>query len=52
MQIIIVLNTAALAKEASASVGLMVGEGVWAVLNGQQYPYVGNPAVYQHEKWN
>ena len=45
-------HVAALTKEASQKMGTMVGEGVWAVLNNQKYPYVGNPDVYQNKKWN
>lgn len=44
-------HVAALTKEASSRMGLMVGEGVWAVLNGQKHPHVGNPSVYSHSKW-
>lgn len=44
-------HVAALTKEASKNMGTMVGEGIWSVLNGHKYPYVGNPLVYQHEKW-
>ena len=44
-------HVAALTKEASAKMGKMVGEGVWAILKGERYPYVGNPSVYRHPKW-
>ncbi len=44
-------HMAALSKESSLRAAKMAVDGILAVLNGERYPYVANPEVYEHEKW-
>ncbi|WP_373099812.1 MULTISPECIES: hydroxyacid dehydrogenase [Pasteurellaceae] len=39
-------------KEAASGVATMATEGVLAVINGERWPYVCNPEVYEHPRWN
>ncbi|WP_044469630.1 hydroxyacid dehydrogenase [Mannheimia massilioguelmaensis] len=39
-------------KEAASGVATMAAEGVIAVINGERWPYVCNPEVYNHPRWN
>ncbi len=32
-------------------VATMAAEGVIAVINGEQWPYVCNPEAYEHPRW-
>lgn len=36
-------------KEAASGVATMAAEGVIAVINGEQWPYVCNPEAYEHQ---
>ncbi|WP_455647787.1 hydroxyacid dehydrogenase [Lonepinella koalarum] len=38
-------------KEAASGVATMAAEGVLAVINGERWPYVCNPEVYDHPRW-
>ncbi len=38
-------------KEAASGVATMAAEGVIAVINGEQWPYVCNPEAYEHPRW-
>lgn len=49
--VILTPHVAANTKEASVRMGLMVGEGVAAVLAGERCLKIGNPEVYRHPRW-
>lgn len=44
-------HSAAQTKEAVIHMAQMCVNGCLAVLNGEKWPYVANPEVYQHPKW-
>ena len=44
-------HSAAQTREAVINMHLMCMEGCLAVLNGEQWPYVADKKVYEHEKW-
>lgn len=44
-------HSAAQTKEAVINMALMCVEGCLAVLKGEQWPYVADKKVYEHEKW-
>lgn len=44
-------HSAAQTKEAVIKMARMCVEGCFAVLNGEKWPYVANPEVYQTSKW-
>ncbi len=44
-------HSAAQTREAVINMALMCVEGCLAVLNGEQWPYVADKKVYEHEKW-
>ena len=45
-------HMAALTQESHHNMGSMLADGVIAVLSGKRWPYVGNPQVYDHPRWN
>lgn len=49
--IIVTPHMAPLTKETTAEIVKIAAEGTLAVLNGQKWPYVANPEVYDHPKW-
>lgn len=44
-------HSAAQTKEAVVNMAQMCVNGCLAVINGEQWPYVANPNVYKHPKW-
>ena len=44
-------HSAAQTREAVIRMAQMCVEGCLAVLNGEKWPYVADPKVYEHEKW-
>ena len=44
-------HSAAQTKEAVINMASMCVEGCLAILNGEQWPYVADKKVYEHEKW-
>jgi len=48
---IITPHMAGQTKEAASAVATMAAEGVLAVINGQRWPQVANPAAYDHPRW-
>jgi phosphoglycerate dehydrogenase-like enzyme len=48
---IITPHMAALTRGAAAGSATMAAEGVLAVINGQRWPHVANPEVYNHLRW-
>ncbi|VBB07684.1 d-isomer specific 2-hydroxyacid dehydrogenases signature 3 [Lucifera butyrica] len=48
---IITPHMGGLTREAASKVATMAAEGVLAIVNGEQWPYVANPEVYKHPKW-
>lgn len=44
-------HMAALTKESAGRTSKMVAEGTIAVINGEKWPYIANPEVYHHPKW-
>ncbi|MDR3561956.1 MAG: NAD(P)-dependent oxidoreductase, partial [Negativicutes bacterium] len=49
--VIITPHMAGLTKEAASGVATMAAEGVLAVINGEKWPHVANPKVYDHPRW-
>ncbi len=49
--IIISPHSAAQTREAVIKMAKMCVEGCSRILNGEKWPYVANPEVYNHEKW-
>ncbi len=44
-------HSAAQTREAVVRMHQMCVEGCLAVLRGEKWPYVADPAVWQHENW-
>ena len=49
--VIVYPHMAGQTREAASNVATGAAKGVVAVINGQQWPYVCNPEVYQHPRW-
>ena len=50
--VIVYPHMAGQTKEAASNVATGAAKGVVAVINGEKWPYVCNPEVYQHPRWN
>ncbi|MDR0441680.1 MAG: hydroxyacid dehydrogenase [Candidatus Accumulibacter sp.] len=44
-------HMAALTRESAARTSTLTAEGTLAVLRGEHWPHVANPAVYRHPRW-
>jgi D-3-phosphoglycerate dehydrogenase len=49
--LIVTPHMAAQTREAAARMARMAAEGVLAVIRGEKWPHVTNPAAYEHERW-
>lgn len=49
--VILTPHMAALTKETSSKIAIMAAEGTLKVLNGEKWPYVADPRVYEHPRW-
>jgi len=49
--IIVTPHMAPLTRETTAEIVMIAAEGTLAVLNGQKWPFVANPEVYDHPRW-
>ena len=49
--IIVTPHMAPLTRETTAEIVIIAAEGTLAVLNGQKWPFVANPEVYDHPRW-
>jgi D-3-phosphoglycerate dehydrogenase len=49
--VIITPHMAGLTQEAATGVATMAVQGVLAVIDGERWPHVANPQVYEHPIW-
>ncbi|MEW6718836.1 MAG: hydroxyacid dehydrogenase [Thermodesulfobacteriota bacterium] len=49
--VVVTPHMAGQTREAAAGVSTMAAEGVLAVLAGEKWPHVANPAAYAHPRW-
>ena len=49
--VVITPHMAAQTRETVSKLVIMAAEGTLAVLQGNQWPHVANPAAYDHPRW-